>query len=579
MKVKLAKTAGFCMGVRRAMEIVLTEANKNEGPLFTCGPLIHNRQVLELLESKGVRAADDTKGLSTGKIIIRAHGIPPQKRQMLAQSGLTVIDATCPKVTRVQAIIRHYTGKGHTAIIVGDQDHAEVIGLMGYSQSPAHVIQGVADIPGLPGIKRPFVVAQTTQDAENFNRVVRALKGRFLDIRVFDTICDATHERQEEVKTFKGHVDAMVVVGGYHSGNTRRLVQISREEGMITFHVETEKDLDKQALSHMDGVGLTAGASTPHWMIKTVVKEIEGIRGWRESGLIRWPRNALRFLILSNLIAGAGGFSLAYAASMLSGKGHTLIFPTLAFFYIYAMHVFNRFLDKGASAYNEPDRAAFLRQYRALLVITGMSALLTALVLAYTIGVITFVVLSGFSALGLVYSVPILPKSLARKYRYTRIKDVPGSRSLSEALAWTAIIIVLPLLEAGGLRWSTALVAGLIVFGMSYARAIAFSLFQVQGDLMVGTETLPIALGEKHTLRLLKAILIGTACVLVLGPLSGATNALTLIMLFPLLTLTLCMVAYERDRLTPGISLEALVESNFLMTGLLALIWQALTLA
>jgi len=576
MKVKLAKTAGFCMGVRRAMEVVLTEANKNEGPLFTFGPLIHNHQVLELLESKGVRTADHVEGLGSGKIIIRAHGIPPQKQEMLEQSGLSVIDATCPKVTRVQAIIRHYTLKGHTAIIVGDQNHAEVVGLMGYSQIPAHVIQETRDVSALPHMEKPFVVAQTTQNAANFNQIVNVLQRRFPDIRVFDTICDATHERQEEVKTFKGHVDAMVVVGGYHSGNTQRLVEISREQGMPTFHVETEKDLDKKALSQMNVVGLTAGASTPHWMIKSVVKEIEGIRGWGETGYIRWPGQALRFLVLSNLIAGAGGFSLAYAAGVLSGRGHNLVFPILAFFYIYAMHIFNRFLDKGASAYNEPDRASFLRHHKFLLGVTGMSALVTALVLAYTVGIITLVVLSGLSALGLVYSVPLLPKTLAGRYRYARIKDIPGSRSLSEALAWTAVIVVLPLLETGGMKWSAALVTGLIVFWMSYARAIAFSMFQVQGDLMVGTETLPIALGEKRTLRLLKAVLLLTALILIAGPLSGATDPATLVLLLPQLTLSLCIMAYEQDRLHPGIALEALVEGNFLMTGLLVFIYQAL---
>ncbi|MFO7984488.1 MAG: 4-hydroxy-3-methylbut-2-enyl diphosphate reductase [Desulfatiglandaceae bacterium] len=576
MKVKLARTAGFCMGVRRAMEMVMTEANKNEDPLFTFGPLIHNRQVLELLESKGVRATTDLQGLDRGRIIIRAHGIPPQKRDMLEQSGLTVIDATCPKVTRVQAIIRHYSHKGHTAVIVGDQNHAEVIGLMGYSQTSTHVIQEEGQVSVLPELEKPFVVAQTTQNAENFNQIVTALKSRFPDIQIFDTICDATHERQQEVKTFKGHVDAMVVVGGYHSGNTQRLVQISREEDMPTFHVETEKDLDKDSLSRMNVIGLTAGASTPHWMIKTVVKEIEGIRDWRETHLVRMSRQVLRFLVLSNLIGAAGAFSLAYAASVLTGQGHNLIFPVLAFFYIYAMHVFNRFLDKGASAYNEPDRAAFLKRYRTLLVVTGMTGLITALILAYTIGILTFLVLLGLSALGIVYSIPVVPRAIRQRYRFARIKDIPGSRSLSEALAWTAIIIVLPLLETGGMKWPAAVAAGLIVFWMSYARAIAYSLFQVQGDLMVGTETLPIALGEKRTLTLLRVILMVIAFILILCPFLGITDPMTFLMLFPLFTLSLCLVAYEKDRLYPGIALEALVESNFLMTGLLAFIWQVL---
>ncbi|MDZ7696933.1 MAG: 4-hydroxy-3-methylbut-2-enyl diphosphate reductase [Deltaproteobacteria bacterium] len=576
MKVKLAKTAGFCMGVRRAMEIVMAEANKAEGPLFTFGPLIHNHQVLDLLKSKGVRVIDTVEGIEEGKIIIRAHGIPPQKRQMIENSGLQVIDATCPKVTRVQAIIRHFTRKGHAAVIVGDQDHAEVIGLMGYSEMPAHVIQQEADVSALPELQQPFVVAQTTQNEKNFRAVVKALERRFPDLEVFDTICDATHERQQEVRTFKGQMDGVVVVGGYHSGNTRRLVQISRGGGMPTFHVETEKDLDKKALSQMNTIGLTAGASTPHWMIKTVVSEIEQIRGWRETGLIRRARQALRFLVLSNLIAAAGAFSLAYGASVLAGKGHTLIFPILAFFYIYAMHVFNRFLDKGASVYNDPDRAAFLNHYRKLLVITGLTGIVVALGLAYTVGMVTFLILLGLSALGVIYSIPVVPKAMKGKARYSRIKDIPGSRSLSEALAWTAVIVVLPTLENGDITWHAALATGSMVFSLSYVRAILFSLFQVEGDLMVGTETLPISLGKERTMQLLKIVLFITALILGLSPLLNITAPATCFLLFPLFTLSVCLLAYEKGRLHPGLMLESLVESNFLMTGIVVAVGQSL---
>ena len=184
MKVRLAKTAGFCMGVRRAMEIVLAEANKADGPLFTLGPLIHNNQVLQLLETKGVRAVEDPEGLPEGRIVIRAHGIPPQLRRKIKNSGLKAIDATCPRVARVQAIIRYHTKKGRSAIIVGDENHAEVIGLKGYSETPAHVIRTVDDVSKLPHLQKPFVVAQTTQNDENFRQVVKALKARFPDILV-----------------------------------------------------------------------------------------------------------------------------------------------------------------------------------------------------------------------------------------------------------------------------------------------------------------------------------------------------------------------------------------------------------
>jgi (E)-4-hydroxy-3-methyl-but-2-enyl pyrophosphate reductase len=574
MKVILAKTAGFCMGVRRAMEIVMAEANKKEGPLFTFGPLIHNQQVLDLLESKGVRARDDVHGLTSGRIIIRAHGIPPRERELLERTGLKVIDATCPKVTRVQQIIRHYSNKGHAAIIVGDQNHAEVIGLMGYSKTPAHVIQDETGVAGLPSMERPFVVAQTTQNEEKFSRIVDALKGRFPDLRVFDTICDATHERQQEVRTFKGQVDAVVVVGGYHSANTQRLARISEEESLPTFQVETEGDLDRNQLSKMGVIGLTAGASTPHWMIRNVLQKIETIHDRQELFLIRWLKQAFRFMVLSNLLAASGAFSLAVAAAIMEGRDSASPFPLLAFLYIYAMHVFNRFLDKGASAYNDPDRASFLKTHRILLNCTGIAALGMALGLSYTVGVITFLSLTGLSVLGIIYSVPLVPEQIRDRSPYSKIKDIPGSRSLSEALAWTAVITVLPVLEIGGVDVSAAIMTGLVIFMCSYARAIFFSLLQVQGDLMVGTETLPITLGERRTLILLRIIFLITAVILLVGPTLGMAGGFCYLMLIPLGTLWLSLLAYERQWIPPGTALEALVESNFLLSGLLALIWQ-----
>jgi len=574
MKVILAKTAGFCMGVRRAMETVMVEANKKEGPLFTFGPLIHNQQVLDLLEAKGVKATDDVTGLTSGRIVIRAHGIPPRKRELLEQTGLKVIDATCPKVTRVQQIIRHYSNKGHSTIIVGDLNHAEVIGLMGYSRTPAQVIQEKEDVDGLGQIEKPFVVAQTTQNEEKFSEIVDALKKRFPELLVFDTICDATHERQQEVRTFKGQVDAVVVVGGYHSANTQRLARISEEESLPTFHVETERDLDKDQLSKMNVIGLTAGASTPHWMIRNVLQEIEGIRDRRETFLTRWLKEAFRFMVLSNLLVASGAFSLAYAASIMAGRDHASPFPLLAFLYIYAMHVFNRFLDKGASAYNEPARASFLKTYRILLNITGITALAMALALSLAVGVMTFLALTGLSLFGIIYSIPLVPEQIRNKYRYSKIKDIPGSRSLSEALAWVAVITFLPVLAAGKVDVPATIMTGLVVFTWSYARAIFFSLLQVQGDLMVGTETLPITLGERRTLILLRIVFVITALILLISPALGLLDLLSYFMLIPLFTLWLSLLAYEKQWLCPGITLEALVETNFLLTGLLALIWQ-----
>jgi 4-hydroxy-3-methylbut-2-enyl diphosphate reductase len=406
--------------------------------------------------------------------------------------------------------------------------------------------------------------------------VIKALKERFPDILIFDTICDATHQRQQEVRSFKGQVDALAVVGGYHSGNTQRLVEVSRRSGIPTFHVETEKDLDKEKLLDMQVIGVTAGASTPNWMIKNVVKEIEGIQSRRDFFLFRWMKKTLKFLVLSNLLVAFGAFSFAYAASILSERKVDFIFPLLSFLYIYAMHAFNRFLDKGASAYNDPERAAFLKKHKYLLITMGGAAIAIALVLAYNIGLMTLLTLSGLSVLGIMYSIPLVPERIRDKSSYSKIKDIPGSRTLSEALAWAVIITVLPLLEIDDIVWSAAIISILAVFFMGYSRSALFDIFRIQGDLIVGSETLPITLGEKKTLFLLKTLLLLCAIILCGGAILGLVGPFSLLFFLPLLTLSLCLVAYERCWLYPGIAFEALVEGNFFLSGILAVMWQGL---
>ncbi|MCP4666648.1 MAG: UbiA family prenyltransferase, partial [Deltaproteobacteria bacterium] len=295
-----------------------------------------------------------------------------------------------------------------------------------------------------------------------------------------------------------------------------------------------------------------------------------------ESSFSRFIKSVVKFLALSNLLVAGGALCLAYALSILLHRQPDLIFPSVTFLYIYAMHVLNRFLDRGASAYNDPERAAFLRKHKPLLMITAVAAVLTALVLCYSVGVITFLAMIGLSLLGVIYSIHLLPVSLRHKTPYSKIKDIPGSRSLSESLAWAAIITVLPLLEKYPLTWPVTLVCICIVLSMSYVRSALFDIFQAQGDLIVGTETLPIILGEKRALGLLKALLLATALLVVASPVFGIVGPFSYCMLLPLAALFLCLTAYEKRRLYPGITFEVLVEGIFFLTGFLAWIWQAL---
>jgi (E)-4-hydroxy-3-methyl-but-2-enyl pyrophosphate reductase len=562
------------MGVRRALERVLGEAYKDPGPIFTYGPLIHNEQVMKLLESKGVQVVKDISALKHGTIIIRAHGIPPQERKLLKGSGLKIIDATCPRVARVQALIRYHTHKGYLAVIVGEKDHPEVVGLKGHGNGRAFVISTAEEVPLLPEAEKILVVAQTTQEKQAYQQIVETIKHRFPEALVFNTICDATEGRQDEVRALAVHVDGIVVVGGFHSGNTRRLAQVASSTGLPVFHVETDQQLDREKLAAMEIIGVTAGASTPNWMINKVVQKIESIRSRKETALDRFLRHTIKFIFQTNIVAAFGAFSLAHAMNVLAGRPPDFVLPSLAFLYIYAMHVLNRLLDKGASTYNDPERASFYRRYRGLLILSGLEAIAGALILSAFFGVSAFLATAGLSLLGIIYSLPIVPLSRRHLWRYSKIKDIPGSKTFAQAFAWAAVMALLPLLGTHRGPWTGEIVSFLFVFSVVYVRSAFFDILQVQGDLIVGSETLPITLGEKRTLWLLKWVILAGSIVLFVAPLFGWVGPFAYLLLLCYVTLTLCILAYERGFLYPGTRSEAFVEANLFLAGFLALFWQ-----
>jgi len=577
LKLRLASTAGFCMGVRRAMEIVLTEVKRGVGPIYTYGPLIHNTQVMELLESKGVKVIHELGALGDcekGTIVIRAHGIPPSQRKILKGSGMRIIDATCPRVARVQSIIRYHARKGYAALIVGDKDHPEVIGLLGYGEGKAMVINRVGDVALLPAGEKLVVVAQTTQDEETFKDIVGAVREKFPDAVVFNTICDATHNRQAEVRSFAGKVDGLVVVGGSHSGNTRRLVQISEAAGLPAFHIETEKELDRERLASMEVIGVTAGASTPNWMIKSVMKEIQAIRGRKESVLAHSIRRVLKALLLGNVVVALGAFCFSYAVAFLLGREPDLVHPAIASLYVYAMYVLNRFLDKGATSYNDPERASFYRKHKGALMLTGLMAALGALFLSFFLGTKVFLSILGLSVLGLFYSIPLMSERKGRHpLKYVRIKDIPGSRTLTEALAWGIILALIPLLEPSKPALAPSLVAILSVFSMVYVRSGLFDILQFQGDLIVGVETLPIILGKRRAFLLLRGVVLFTLVLLSVTPLVGLVSPFAFLLLPSVIVLFVSTLLLERQWINPGTRVELLLEGHFFLAGLLALTW------
>lgn len=555
------------------METALGLIHQVKGPLYTFGPLIHNPQVLDLLQGKGVIQLDEIPASAEGTVIIRAHGVPPDQEEALRRAGLNVVDATCPRVIKVQQLSRMYAGRGHLVVIVGDAEHPEVVGLLGYAGERGRVVSGPDEVAALPEADQVAAVAQTTQRPEIFETVVQALRERYGRVEVFDTICDATYRRQAEVRRLAGMVDGLVVVGGYDSGNTKRLAEVGRAAGVRSWHVETEADLDRSALPEGDTVGVTSGASTPNWMIRKVVRELETMRGRGEN----WGRviaeRVIRFLLRSHLMVALGAASLSVATCLLQGLRPSLGLMGIAFFYIHSMHIVNQFLDKEAGEYNDPDRARFLVRWRWLLIGAGLVSAFMSLFLGWLMGPWVFALLVAISAAGVLYSVPLVSFQVGR-WRIRRLKDVPGSKSMSAALAWGAITALAPALSAPALvNWLVTAFVFAAVTLLIYIRSGLFDVFDVQGDLIVGQETVPILLGEPRTLRLLWLLTAGLGLVLAAGPLVLPEPGLSWWLLPCVGYAAGYLVVYQRQWLHPGARFEALVEANAVLAGLIAVAW------
>ncbi|MEZ0343894.1 MAG: 4-hydroxy-3-methylbut-2-enyl diphosphate reductase, partial [Caldimicrobium sp.] len=271
MRIKIARKAGFCMGVRRAVNLVLKALNSGHTPLYTYGPLIHNPQTLELLSQLGVKPLKRIdEDVPKGFCVIRAHGVPPAEKEALLNRH-QVIDGTCPRVLKVQALASKAVSSGKEVIIIGDKDHAEVKGILGYCGEKGYVVSSFQDIEKLPPLKSYVILSQTTQDQEVFDLLSEEILSRYPGGEVINTICNATEVRQEEVKRLCKECEAIVVIGGKFSANTKRLAQIAEAEGKKVFLIEKPEELPIEAVKKFNSVGITAGASTPNWLINEVI--------------------------------------------------------------------------------------------------------------------------------------------------------------------------------------------------------------------------------------------------------------------------------------------------------------------
>jgi 4-hydroxy-3-methylbut-2-enyl diphosphate reductase len=566
MKIVIAKTAGFCMGVRRAVDMVLDASTHYQEPIFTYGPLIHNPQVLQMLEEKKIFRIETIPEKGSGIVLIRAHGVPPEDQAALKNAGFTVINATCPRVLRVQVIINRYAKKGHAVIIAGDKDHPEVVGLLGYARGKGYAVDSMEALLALPIFENAIVVAQTTQNLSFYEEIKSWCRSHAPHYRIFDTICGSTEKRQTEIRRLAEENDAVVVVGGKESGNTRRLAEIAAGAGKPTVHIEDASEIDYESLSRAKTIALTAGASTPNWIITDTYRKIEN--HLQKQNAVKAGLYFLRdFLLKTNILASAGAGSLTYACSKLQGNDQNFHHAWIAMLYVLSMQILNNLFAIRSDRYNHPKRALFYKENRTYLWILAVLSGGAGLYLSFLTGAVSFLILLVMSLLGLSYNLKIIPRPLG-KGRIASIKDIPGSKTILIVIAWGTVTCLLPAVADPGNLMSVGVVF-LFATGLVFGRTAFFDILAVQGDRITGKETLPILIGEKQSFNIIKYTLIFEIGLVLAANFSDLLANNAFVLAFIPFSMFLLIRFFEKDRLVSGEHREFVVEFLLIATGLL----------
>ena len=274
MEIIVAKSAGFCFGVKRATQMAF-EASEHYEHICSLGPIIHSPQVVEKLAEKGVAVIKEVENISGGAVIVRSHGVTADEMRQIQERKLTVVDATCPFVKKAQEYAARLSRDGYAVVIVGEAEHPEVQGIVSYADNArVQVVANAAEAAAMPRMNRVGIVAQTTQSFDNLRQIVDVCLEKCQELHVFNTICDATTVRQNEAREIAGRVDVMLVIGGFNSANTTRLAQICHDLQPRTHHLETAGEIEPAWFDSATSIGITAGASTPRWLIDEVISRV-----------------------------------------------------------------------------------------------------------------------------------------------------------------------------------------------------------------------------------------------------------------------------------------------------------------
>jgi len=563
-EVALAETAGFCPGVKKAIDRVLELAQSGKHPIYTLGPLIHNTQVIEMLEAKGIHAVEslaEVRGKS-GVLVIRAHGITPEQEAQVRALGLEVIDSTCPLVKNVHSVISKYARQGYATVIVGDKGHAEVVGLVGYAGPSAYVVAGPEEAEQLPRLDKVNIVAQTTQEEEVFLKTAAVVKRRAREAVVSNTICKPTRDRQRETVELAGKVDLMIIVGAKHSANTARLTSLCRRLCPNTAHVETEAEVGPGLVKAARRIGITAGASTPGWMTERVLNRIQALR--KKEAVSPW--NALERLLELSVdscaYTGLSAVCLAYVCMKLQGVRVQDRLLIMAGLFVFSLHVINRVGEKVVGA-AESRKVELFQEHRMLLTVAAFVSGLLAMGLSLFLGAKLVVVFFLCWLLGTLYPFRFI-------YGRSGLMEFPGSRDIATALGWGVVCAAIPGLYQGIVFTKANYLAVLFAILLVFIRSAMLGISAVHSDMIVGRENFYKAVGAGRTYATLASIQILLTSILIILLGMGWKRHLVGALLAGNLIFVAGVSFVRTQRIPKGFWAEAAVDGQFLLLALLA---------
>ncbi|MCX7678396.1 MAG: 4-hydroxy-3-methylbut-2-enyl diphosphate reductase [Spirochaetes bacterium] len=563
MRIELSSHSGFCMGVRNAVLKVIKELNSLKEPIYVHGPIIHNPQTTAILEKRGLLFLGENESVHGKIIAIRTHGISKEKLSYIKNNATRIINLTCPRVAKVQAIVKKNSKENAFTIIIGDEEHAEVIGLKSYAQSGVMVISNKAQIDDIPPASQYLVVSQTTYDRVLFEEIVHALKEKFKDrVFIFDTICNSTKDRQQDVMmAIARGINVLVVVGGKNSANTRRLAALGTEHGIRTYHIENADELRTEDFNKSDYVFITAGASTPAWIINNVLEKLYNIQYRHYGFAVNFLKRLFEFFVRTNIISSVSAFFITAFTSAFIGMRNGIMMPLASSLYLFSMYTLNNCLTALQLVESNPYKYSIYSKNKKLFLALAMLCAIAANIFILSCGIFAFSIYLFSTALGIIYSMNFF-KKMIEKTGISLVQKAYNSKTLVTSFGWTIVCAIIPIIALNIYNFSSIAVL-FFVFGFTFSRNIILDIIGLQGDLIFGRETLPIVLGITSTVR--TAIFVNILCLTIFLSISFALGKFPMLLFattYPYYLLLLLHIS-KKEYLV-SLKYEVLTEANCL---------------